>query len=88
MADIKKTKWYARLEKALESEYITKEEFDEILSIGSQPNLEVIVGQSDEASDEGKKVWVIDVKGFWLDAVKTKKEAVVLCRDAGWKIEK
>ena len=76
----------------------TKEEWEKTLKeccasnyhkatkLSNDPDLCVEIIKTDET---GEKLWAIDAghlsPGFWLDAKKTKKEAIQFCRDMGWK---
>lgn len=46
--------------------------------------------QLEKTDETGEMVWAIQVDGdnFWMDAKKTKKEAINLCKKMGWKIIK
>ena len=60
------------------------------LEIASDPTLQVFLYKTDET---GEKMWAISVANdkypcFWMDAKKTKKEALALCKEMGWKVTK
>ena len=62
--------------------------YDEAITIASNPDMRFELNQTDEA---GEKQWVISpvesrFSGFWMDAKKTKKAAIELCREMGWKV--
>lgn len=49
----------------------------------------VVIEQRDDHSAKGDYLWAIipDCNpDFWLDATKTKKQAMAICREMGWKV--
>jgi hypothetical protein len=48
--------------------------------------LEVLVERTDETGDSQWVIRVLDDPSFWMDAKTTRKAAVELCREMGWKI--
>jgi hypothetical protein len=73
---IHKTPWAKEFKKEDPSIY------DEAIEYASDKSITFYIYQSDET---GKKVWSINHKGFWMNAFKTQKEAVELCKTMRWK---
>jgi hypothetical protein len=84
MKNIKNSKWAKEFKKDCPTAY------NEAIKLAQDPNLEVDVYKSDEAGAfMGDFQWVIATeKNFWMDAKKTKKEALALCKEMGWKLIK
>lgn len=83
---IETTEWARSLKRNVPSAYI------EAINLASRPVVEVILRHTDE---NGYWKWAIVYAGeeyptgdFWMDAKDTKKEAVALCREMGWRIVK
>jgi hypothetical protein len=80
MNKIEKTAWAKKLKK---EEHIFL--YNKAIEIASNPDLKVTICKTDET---GEWVWAISADDeFWLDAFKTKKEVIALCKTMGWKYE-
>ena len=58
--------------------------YDQAIDLAMMPNLLVRIYKTDE---NGEWMWAIEaviLNGFWMDAKKTKKEAIALCENMGW----
>lgn len=77
--ELEKTEWAIEYKKCGSPSYYIA------LRYASQTPLFVNIYRTDES---GEMVWAIQVDGdtFWMDAKKTKKEAINLCKKMGWKI--
>ena len=82
MKAIERTAWAKEFKKECDWQY------DNALKLATDPDLYVAVVKSYEVSISGE--WAIIAGGtdFWLDAKKTKREAVALCKQMGWRISK
>lgn len=60
--------------------------YSDALQFALRTPLFVDIYKTDET---GELLWVIQVKEttFWMDGFKTKKEAVALCKEMGWKVQ-
>lgn len=52
-----------------------------------EPELQVILDHNNESSDWVWAIRVFDSPEFWMDVRPTKKDAIALCREMGWKIQ-
>lgn len=85
MNKIEETKWAKEFLEECPTSY------KEAIKIASRPNLRVCINRTNES---GEKLWAItpddpndeNYYDFWLDSKKTRKEAIRLCKEMGWKI--
>lgn len=67
--------------------------YPEAIFLASSPDLIV---ELDHNNETGLNDWVWSISvvspeshyAFWLDSKKTKKEALALCKEMGWKVQK
>ena len=59
--------------------------FQEALDFCLNDNRQITIYKTNET---GEELWVISIaeSDFWLDTKKTKKEAINLCKEMGWKV--
>jgi hypothetical protein len=78
---IKITTWAREFKRDCPSSYAMA------IDYASQERLEVTVGKSDAT---GVPLWAVAVADtdFWMDALPTKKAALALCKQMGWRIVK
>jgi hypothetical protein len=81
--ELKKTKWAKEFKKECPDQY------EEALELALNPDLRVFIQKSDAS---GIVLWAVSTgelnPEFWLDAKKTKKEALALCKEMGWKVNR
>lgn len=80
LEDLEKTAW------AVEFKADSPVSYSMALKYAARADLSVEICKTDEA---GETRWVIVPEydtGFWMDAKPTRKEAIALCREMGWKI--
>jgi len=78
--DLERTAWAKEFRRDAPVSYATA------LRYAQEERLEVFVEKTDES---GELQWVIRVlhdPAFWMDAKPTKKAAIEICRQMGWKI--
>ena len=81
MKRIERTKWAREFKRDCPWNYSTA------IELASDADLFVQIKRSTEVKLAGE--WAIIAGGdFWLDAKPTKREAVTLCHEMGWRISK
>ncbi|OGC76268.1 hypothetical protein A2619_02330 [candidate division WWE3 bacterium RIFOXYD1_FULL_39_9] len=78
--EIEQTEWAKELKE--KSSYF----YEEAIQYALKRNLNVHISQTNETGETLWAIFVVDNYDFWMDAKKTKKEAVRLCRQMKWKI--
>jgi hypothetical protein len=76
LKQLHKTKWAKDFKKEDPSIY------EVAIKFASDPTITFDIYKSNET---GEKIWAIDHKGFWMNAYKTQKQAIQLCKTMGWK---
>ena len=86
LKELKKTAWAKRVKKESHSVYL------EAMNLAAKVGLEVLIYKSTALETP---IWAISVydgtdpdDNFWMDAFKTKREALALCKEMGWKVIK
>jgi len=81
--NVSKTKWARYFKKDNPISYGTA------LQLAHNPDLRVVIDKNNETGKWMYSISVVDPDehcGFWMDSFETKKEALSLCKEMGWKV--
>jgi hypothetical protein len=82
MRELKKTEW------AKEFKTDNSVEYDHALDLASGENVCVKVVHTNEAGKWEWAIFPVENTEFWFMAYRTKRDALALCKEMGWKVVK
>lgn len=83
-AEIEQTVWAKRFKAECPTSYI------EAIALAEKADM-VVIEKRDDHSSAGDYLWAIIPEintDFWMDALKTKKEALAVCREMRWRVRR